>query len=393
MITNSYPAAQCRQEFIHAMEQAGIEFQGDLEADGQMHKFASGSSPYKDGYYVFSGASGSFGDIGHNIHRRWKMPSGELTRIGNILPQPARPEKRLVAVTAGQLLSMEVPPREMILGPIIPEQGLAMIHAPRGIGKTHVSLMIGRCVATGGTMFGRKWTSEKPHKVLFVEGEMSLSAIQERLGKLVSSEEKGLVDENLLFITPDMQTKCIPDLTMPEGQQAIEEHLEGIKLIILDNHSSLCRLGRENESESWVPVQEWFLKLRKQGISVLLIHHSNKNGGQRGTSRKEDLLDTVITLRKPDDYKPREGARFQVHYEKARGFCGEEATPFEASLAEEDGKFIWQVQAVDEDVLSKVLELKKTGMTQREIAQETGLSLSTTNRRLKEFEDHTHRYN
>jgi len=65
---------------------------------------------------------------------------------------------------------------------------------------------------------------------------------------------------------------------------------------------------------------------------VLFIHHSGKGGAQRGTSRKEDVLDTVIALRRPEDYSPAEGARFEVHFEKARGFAGEEAEPFEAAL-------------------------------------------------------------
>src|SRR3712207_8616616 len=43
--------------------------------------------------------------------------------------------------------------------------------------------------------------------------------------------------------------------------------------------------------------------------AVLFIHHQGKGGTQRGTSRKEDVLDTVIALRRPDDYSPAEGAR------------------------------------------------------------------------------------
>ena len=58
-------------------------------------------------------------------------------------------------------------------------------------------------------------------------------------------------------------------------------------------------------------------------------------------------MDTVIVLRKPNDYDPREGARFEVHYEKARGFYGDEARPFEACLKEEDGKMTWQVQEIE----------------------------------------------
>ena len=47
-------------------------------------------------------------------------------------------------------------------------------------------------------------------------------------------------------------------------------------------------------------MQNWLLKLRRQGKSVLLIHHAGTNGRQRGTSRREDALgygDSVATTR------------------------------------------------------------------------------------------------
>lgn len=290
----------------------------------------------------------------------------------------------LKALNISDLLSLNISPREMLLNPIIPEQGLVMIHAPRGIGKTHVSLMIAYMVATGGQMFNGKWSCTKFHRVLFVDGEMPLAVMQERLAKIVNSVDSAtLPEDNLRVITPDLQKQGISDLSTIEGQDFIEEHLKDVKFLVLDNYSALCRKGRENDSESWIPLQEWFLTLRRRGISVLLIHHSNKNGGQRGTSRKEDLLDTIITLRKPESYNPKEGARFEVHYEKARGFYGEEARPFEAWLKDEDGKMTWQVQEIEDLQLNRLIDLHKDGLKQREIAQELGLGLGTVNRWIK----------
>jgi len=46
-------------------------------------------------------------------------------------------------------------------------------------------------------------------------------------------------------------------------------------------------------------------------------------------------LDTVIALKRPGDYSPAEGARFEVHFEKHRNDKGDSAKTFEARLGED----------------------------------------------------------
>ena len=309
-------------------------------------------------------------------------------RINRAEPYVAHINPPLRSLNVRELLELEIPPREMILNPVLPAQGLVMLYAPRGIGKTHVALWMAYTIACGSGMFGNKWHSEKPHKVLFVDGEMPASTLQERLSHIIASSDNELEEiDNLKIITPDYQEVGIPDLSTLTGQEWLEPHLADINLLILDNLSCLCRSGRENESESWTPLQDWLLKLRRKGISVLFVHHAGKGGHQRGTSKREDILDTVIVLRKPNDYDPKEGARFEVHYEKARGFYGEEAAPFEVALKEENGRFTWKVQSIENVQMNQIFSLHKEGLTQREISQELGLGLGTINRKLKDAKE------
>jgi hypothetical protein len=122
------------------------------------------------------------------------------------------------------------------------------------------------------------------------------------------------------------------------------------------------------------------LRQRAAGKSVLLIHHAGKGGGQRGTSRKEDVLDSVISLKRPVDYDSSEGARFEVHYSKARGFWGEDAAPFEARLI--DGQ--WHVgDVVADDSLDTIRALKEGGASVREISNRLNIPRSTVSDRLK----------
>lgn len=162
--------------------------------------------------------------------------------------------------------------------------------------------------------------------------------------------------------------------------------MKAADLVILDNLSTLVRSGNENEADSWVQIQEWMLQLRKLGKAVLLIHHAGKNGAQRGTSKREDILDTVLALKKPKNYSPNYGARFEVHFEKARGFCGEAADSFEACLiTDSKGLLSWNYKKIEGRDLEVVVSLYKDGMTkQRDLEKETGMSLGKVNGLIKQ---------
>jgi hypothetical protein len=97
----------------------------------------------------------------------------------------------------------------------------------------------------------------------------------------------------------------------------------------------------------------------------LLVHHAGTNGRQRGTSRREDALDTVIALRRPEDYSQEQGARFEVHFEKL-------AVPFEAKLeaisADETVGVRWLDCNLRPPVLKQAAQLFKDGLSVREVA-------------------------
>lgn len=308
-------------------------------------------------------------------------------RQGNRTAAGAELVPSLVAVTLADFLAREIAPREMVLDPIIPRQGLAMIHAWRGMGKTYLALGIAYAVATGSKFL--RWTAPKPRKVLFLDGEMPATVLQQRLAALVAEQEKKPPEQDYLrIVTPDLQPEPLPNLACPEGRAAVETLIaEGCDLLVIDNLSTLCRTGGENEADAWEEMQAWLLDLRRRGVSVLLVHHSNKSGAQRGTSRREDILDTVITLRRPQDYESEEGARFKVILEKARGIVGEDAKGFEAKLeTAEDGSIIWTTRDMDDAILAEVRDMLEEGMSIREIAKELGISKSTVGRLKKKIE-------
>lgn len=301
--------------------------------------------------------------------------------------QQVQPSK-ICVVSMEELLNKPIPPREMLLSPFLPTQGLVMLYAIRGVGKTHAALGIAYAVASGSRFL--KWEAPLARKVLYIDGEMPAFVMQERLRKIYEvSSVKPPAPDYFRLVTPDLQADVVPDLSIEAGRKRINEIINDSDLIIVDNVSTLFRCGNENEAESWQDAQAWALGQRKQGKSVLFVHHAGKTGNQRGTSKREDILDSVIKLERPNNYSPEQGAYFEVHFEKARGFIGEDAASFTAHLKEqEDGTWKWEVDGLmesgngmDEEVL-QVSELKKQGLTIAEIKRKTNLTKSQIETRI-----------
>jgi len=275
--------------------------------------------------------------------------------------------RNITVINIEDFLALEIPHRGHLLEPVIPQQGLTMVFAPRGIGKTHLSLGIAHAVASGGEFL--KWAAPEAKGVLLLDGEMPAKTLQERLARIVLSNEKEPTAP-LRIVTPDLQESGMLNLSSAEDQENLAQYLEGIELIIIDNLSTLCRSSRENEAESWLPVQAWALQQRAAGRSVMFIHHSGKNGEQRGTSRREDVLDTVLKLKLPGDYTPDRGANFEVHFVKSRGVFGDETKPFEAQLTvTPDGRDEWAIKSLELSTAEKVADLLNEGIPQQEIAE------------------------
>ena len=133
-----------------------------------------------------------------------------------------------------------------------------------------------------------------------------------------------------------------------------------IKLLIVDNISTLTTGDKENEAESWIPLQHFALKAKRMGVAVLFIHHASKTGAQRGTSKREDVMDTVIQLSKPHGYDATDGAHFKLEYDKARHMRGEDAEGFEAKLLPCGN---WEFKSLDDEQAEDVQEMLSSGLS------------------------------
>jgi hypothetical protein len=284
------------------------------------------------------------------------------------------PEERATTITGAALLAMDVKPREWLIENLITARSMSQIFSWRGIGKTWAALSVGHAAASGGSFL--KWRASRKHRVLYIDGELDAASLKQRLKSL------GAGEENLKLLCCDMQDYPFPNLATARAQRMVEHALgDNSELLILDNLSALAPSSNETEAEDWISIQTWLLELRRQGLPNIFLHHAGHSGWSRGTTRREDLLDLVIELRRPKDYVASEGLRFELHFTKTRGMMGTGADPVEARLSTGlGGELLWTWRDLEDVRLSTITELKSADKTWREIENVTGIPRSTAER-------------
>jgi hypothetical protein len=146
--------------------------------------------------------------------------------------------------------------------------------------------------------------------------------------------------------------------------------------VVLDNLASLAGLTT-GDPERWTELQRFLMALRRLGLAVLMVHHANKKGLQRGSSRHGDMLDLVMAMRRPESWRPADGTRFEIHFEKARSLHTAAIEPIEARLGERDGRLHWRWSTLDDDPrLGRMVALIEQGLSMPDIGERLGLSRS-----------------
>ena len=121
------------------------------------------------------------------------IEGNDLNKIQELISNAKQWNKKinkdsLVVLTLEELLKKEIPPRKNLLTPWLPSQGLCMIYSKRGLGKTWLALEIAYAVSSGGRFLN--WEAEYSQGVLYIDGEMPLSLMQERLSQIENSRGK-----------------------------------------------------------------------------------------------------------------------------------------------------------------------------------------------------------
>lgn len=302
-----------------------------------------------------------------------------------------------VISTTREFAAKQFPPVEQLL--VVKDSGSLVlshpasgeIHAFRGVGKTNFTLGLLDAVARGGDWLC--YTAPKARTVLYIDGEMDGSDLQESLNTLAEENENFKV--LAVAAQPDY---FLPSIVLPDALAWYEEQIETAKaeVVVFDNFSALANIGT-NDEDSWLVWVQWQRKMRNLGITVIYLGHDGKGKMQRGHSKAEDFLTWVIHLTWQNGYKGSEGLRLRMEFEKARKPV-KEMSRLDIELS--NNEWAWAVAKDDTTKMGRpiteeneqkkilVLEDKKVNpkMSERALAAKHGVSKTQVHNWLAEYQ-------
>ena len=268
-------------------------------------------------------------------------------------------------------MKIKLPQRRCFLYPWLLEQSITLVTGFRGIGKTWFGLGVAKAISTG-TSFG-PWECKDEAKVLYIDGELPLSDMQDRIAGMGID----LKNENIRFYLDsfaEINDYPRPNLGNPDWREKMLKIFlkEKFDVVFYDNISALTPGVEENKGELWDPISEWLKTCRHRGTSSFLLHHPGKAGDQRGTSKREDNIATSIVLGKPNNYVQDDGARFEIEFTKKRVRNGDLhlIVNRECHLIQNSSghyEYRWKEPQTELNVL--VLRMFNEGVVQKDIAE------------------------
>mgnify|MGYP003146872461 CR=1 FL=1 len=305
-------------------------------------------------------------------------------------------KKEFKSISLKELTIMDIPPRKAIIDPLIMEGSSMEINGASGIGKTWFTLEMLCSICTGEKFLG-KYEVANPRPVYYIDGEMPLESIRDRMNMIMAryiykykvSEIPFHISNPLLFknnFIPKINDTKITQPIFKDEVKRFSDIYQKPLFICFDNLSCLTDY-KENDNDDWTSMLDMYTELKHEGHSICHVHHVGKGGHQRGASRKHDALDTVIHLKRPEEYDASEGAVFNVKFDKHRHFAGEYARSFKCAIKVDDNnKVSWDISDFKDVASEELLTAYCMGLpdiTYTKLEEEFGISKSSIGRTIK----------
>ena len=223
-----------------------------------------------------------------------------------------------------------IPYQAPFISDLIEQDESLMIYAQTGVGKSWVAMMMAVRLALGEDQQGSEgvrngWQTNEPTKVMYIEGEMSERVVFQRFQQLCKGRDRATIMKNLEIRTTNPADLAHTNVADRACLQVIVDYCKGkgITCLILDNLSALFEAASgadENSAEYGKMVGQVVTRLKHEGITPVLIHHTGKEGSNyRGSSAIAQSFGTTLLLKKCEDFDTEINASWGYTLQKNRG--------------------------------------------------------------------------
>ena len=313
-----------------------------------------------------------------------RKPTGDDLRQHERQRNGHRPRSATLRVLdTRRLVETEPPPLNWIADGIYAEGRFSLVGGREKGGKSLVQLALAVCAASGG---GRvAGIVVRPARVLLVDAENGEREIHRRLRAIGLAPAHA---ENLVVVEArGFELRA----NLADVVELIDEHDPG--LVLLDSFRSLWRGSERDEAEvaeALDPVREL---AHDRAIGISLTHHAQRQDGQeyRGSSAIGACVDWVVMLSRDREDKDRRRRRLSnplARFARERddrwlALCSsDDDGPVTVKAAEP----FHRPKPRDEKTQAVLDVLAEEVQSEREIAEASGVSRSTTQRILRDLE-------
>jgi RecA-family ATPase len=192
----------------------------------------------------------------------------------------------------------------VLMQPWLKAGQVTFIYADMGVGKTLLAVHIASLLAldknkTDGIA---EWKVENPTGCLYVDGEMGMIELKDRISQFEYLGEPLFPICSFIIPKYQLDTEDMFILSERENQRCIINWLKAnpsYKLLILDSVTTLFGLTDENSSGEWInKIQPFIRDLKALDVATIILHHSGKevSRGLRGSSSMGAMAHYIFCL-------------------------------------------------------------------------------------------------
>ncbi len=221
-------------------------------------------------------------------------------------------EKPSQAISVQELLELPTQERPWVIENLIRSADRVMLYGEAKSGKTWIAFYMASEIA------------KKGHRVLYIDGEMSVSDLRQRVLHMVNHQE---IQDNFRFISASYKKRSI-NLADEKEQERYSVELSNADVVILDNLQCLFSDALQSTPESNTQLNKFVNTLALKGKTVIMLHHSSRNGQPFGSSAKEFGLELVLRATRKND-------TITIFVEKSRGLPSQNLKPLQYKISDE----------------------------------------------------------